>query len=278
MRTNKTIIALSVASGTAIVALAVAFQAPLASGIRIMSENIDLFSTYQNLANPYVRYVKIPAGLRKEEVAAIYYNVLAWNDQDIEQFTDSNNASSTNLEGYYFPATYVLPVNANGEEVKKEMLNKFSEKVVDVTKDAKTVIDKSKVNMDTILTVASLIQREAAGKNDMNLISGIIWNRIWNGMSLDIDATLQYAKGNDEDGWWPQVKSQDKKIDSPYNTYKNKGLPPSPISNPGINAINAAYNPTETSCVFYFHDKKHQIHCSKTYGEHKAGVEKYLRS
>jgi UPF0755 protein len=110
----------------------------------------------------------------------------------------------------------------------------------------------------------------------MNLISGIIWNRIWSGMRLDIDATLQYAKG-DEKKWWPVVLSADKNIASPYNTYKTIGLPPTPISNPSLAAIEAAYNPQKTACIFYFHDDNRIIHCSKTYAEHKKGVEVYLR-
>ena len=125
------------------------------------------------------------------------------------------------------------------------------------------------------MKIASLIQREAAGKEDMALISGIIWNRIWSGMKLQIDATLQYAKGSEEEGWWQLVYPEDKKIKSEYNTYLNKGLPPSAIANPGRDAIYAAYHPKKTECLFYLHDKKRKIHCSKTYEEHKELIKKY---
>jgi len=133
------------------------------------------------------------------------------------------------------------------------------------------------LNEDTVIKIASIIQREAASKSDMALISGIIWNRIFSGMKLQIDATLQYAKGNEEDGWWGQVSSADKKIKSPYNTYLNIGLPPSAIANPGLSAITAAYNPQKTDCLFYLHDKNKKIHCSKTYEEHKANIAKYYK-
>ena len=123
--------------------------------------------------------------------------------------------------------------------------------------------------------IASIIQREAGGKKDMRLISGIIWNRIFAGMRLQMDATLQYAKGNEEEGWWPQVDPKDKNIDSPYNTYKYDSLPPTAIANPGMAALEAAYNPQKTSCMYYLHDKKGNIHCSKTYAEHKRNIEKY---
>lgn len=239
-------------------------------------QNVDFFSMYQNLGNPYIRYVSIPPGLRKEEVAHIYTKVLAWNDQDVKDFLNESGGSQTDLEGYYFPSTYVLPLDASGEEVKDKMIENFNKKVVGTAATRGSTLSKDKVNIDTALKVASLIQREAAGKQDMNLISGIIWNRIWSGMSLDIDATLQYAKGNEEK-WWPRVLSADKQIASPYNTYKMVGLPPTPISNPSLAAIEAAYNPTKTSCLFYFHDNNRVIHCSKTYAEHKRAVEAYLR-
>lgn len=242
-----------------------------------LDEHVDFFTMYQNLGNPYIRYVRIPEGLRKEQVADIYSKTLAWNDQDKRSFLGVSDEGTLDIEGYYYPTTYVFPIDVSGEDVKDKMLETFNKNVINSAGSSNYVISKDKVNIDTVLKVASLIQREAAGKHDMNLISGIIWNRIWSGMSLDIDATLQYAKGSDENGWWPQVLSKDKSIPSSYNTYKNAGLPPTPISSPGLAAIKAAYNPQKTSCIFYFHDKNRQIHCSKTYEEHKAGVEEYLR-
>jgi UPF0755 protein len=259
MRIGKTIIAFAAVLFTG--AGLLFFLSSKSGVIALFGEKVDFFTMYQNLGNPYIRYVRIPAGLRKEEVANIYGKVLAWNDQDRKDFLNE-------VEGYYFPSTYVLPMDASGEEVKDKMLQAFNKNV--------TTLSKNKVNIDTALKIASLIQREAAGKQDMNLISGIIWNRIWNGMSLDIDATLQYAKGS-EKKWWPQVLSADKQIASPYNTYKNTGLPPTPIASPGLAAIEAAYNPQKTSCLFYFHDDNRVIHCSKTYAEHQKGIEIYLK-
>ena len=108
----------------------------------------------------------------------------------------------------------------------------------------------------------------------MRLISGIIWNRIFKGMKLQMDATLQYVKGNEAD-WWPQVTPDDKNIPSPYNTYLHTDLPPTPISNASLAAITAAYNPIKTSCLFYIHDKKGNIHCSATYVGQLANIKKY---
>ena len=231
----------------------------------LLLNGLSLSETYQNLANPYLRIVHVTPGLRKEQIVDIFAETLAWNDQNRKDF-------EANVEGYYFPATYLVPVYASGKEVGAKMVAKFHEEVQPpVLKKGKNVI-----NEDTAVKIASIIQREAAGPADMNLISGIIWNRIFQGMSLDMDATLQYAKGNDQNGWWPTVVPADKKINSPYNTYKNEGLPPTPISNPGLSAIAAAYNPTTTDCIFYFHDKNRVIHCSKTYEDHVAKIKQYL--
>jgi UPF0755 protein len=154
-----------------------------------------------------------------------------------------------------------------------------------------------KINLDTAVRIASIIQREAAGGADMNIISGVIWNRIFKGMSLDMDATLQYAKATEQEKsladairgesssstldagsitWWPKVESKDKYIDSPFNTYKNDGLPPTAISNPSLAAIKAAFNPAKTDCLFYIHDNSRNIHCATTYAVHKQNVQKYL--
>jgi len=231
-------------------------------------------SFYIDLANPSVRIVKINEGLRKEEIADVVANKLGWNEQEKEMFVNAHLALNTpDLEGKYFPKTYLLDKNEDPVDASKLMVEEFENQTSKIKKP-KT---KEIINEDTALTIASLIQREAGGKEDMALISGIIWNRIFSGMRLQIDATLQYAKGSEEDGWWGDVDPIDKKIDSEYNTYLYKGLPPSAISNPGIDAIFAAYNPAKTECLFYLHDKNRNIHCAKTYEEHKKNVEIYYK-
>jgi len=123
--------------------------------------------------------------------------------------------------------------------------------------------------------MASIIQREAASSSDMALISGILWNRLNAAMPLDVDSTVQYARGNTATGWWAPVTKADLSIDSPYNTYINKGLPPHPIDSPGLDAINAAMYPASTTCIYYLHDSSRNIHCSDTYAEHLSLIKKY---
>jgi UPF0755 protein len=121
------------------------------------------------------------------------------------------------------------------------------------------------------------VQREAANAADMPLIAGILMNRLDDGMPLSVDATLQYVRGNKGSGWWAPINVSDKKIVSPYNTYENVGLPPHPICNPGLPAIEAVINPAKTDCLYYLHDKNHITHCAVTYAEQEANIEEYLK-
>lgn len=226
---------------------------------------------YEDLANPSVKIVRIGEGLRKEEVANVLVSKFGWSETQKNDFLNAHLAyAKESYEGQYFPKTYLINKDSDPVVVSKTMTDEYRKEVGTVKKAKTTKI----LNENTALIVASLIQREAGGKSDMKLISGIIWNRIFKGMKLQIDATLQYAKG-DEKLWWPQVLSKDKKIDSPFNTYMY-AMPPAPIANPGLAAIEAAYNPQKTTCLFYLHDKYRNIHCSATYEQHLRNIKKYL--
>lgn len=230
-------------------------------------------SFYENVANPSMRVVRVQEGLRKEEIAEIMAEKLDWSEREKNQFINAHLAlESSDFEGKYFPKTYILPKDEDPLKVTSTMLQEFDKQNAKIKKPKATKI----LNEDTAVTIASIIQRESGGKSDMRLISGIIWNRLFSGMKLQMDATLQYAKGTEEDGWWRRVVPADKDILSSYNTYMHVGLPPTPIANPGLAAIEAAYNPLKTSCLFYIHDKRGRIHCSATYEGHKANIAKYL--
>jgi len=235
-------------------------------------ENLSHFEFYQSLANPSIKYVNIQEGMRKEQIAVVLTKTLKWDEQDVIDFMGYDEYRATKFEGRYFPNVYLVPRDMTGIDMKRVMNQRFLKK----TSEIEAKISTTTLNMDRILTIASIIQREAAGKNDMNLISGVIWNRLWRDMPLQMDATLQYVKGSEENGWWPKVVPADKKLDSPYNTYQNDGLPPSPIANPGLAAIEAALNPQKTDCLYYFH-KDRVIYCSTNYADHKTKIDKYLK-
>ncbi|MEQ1500110.1 MAG: endolytic transglycosylase MltG [Parcubacteria group bacterium] len=249
----------------------------LSLGVTIKFYNLDFsiltnISFYENIANPSVRIIKINEGLRKEEIAKIMGDKLGWDEGQKEEFLNAHLAlNRDNLEGYYFPKTYMIQKDEDPVVVSNTMFREFTKATTKINKPKMTNI----INQETAVKIASIIQREASGKSDMKLISGIIWNRIFSGMKLQMDATLQYAKGTEQNGWWTTVNPKDKQIDSPYNTYLYEDLPPSPIANPGIAALDAAYNPQKTSCLYYIHDSKRKIHCAKTYEEHKKNIDKY---
>jgi|GEM_PF-350598 UPF0755 protein len=223
---------------------------------------------------PYMVWLVIPEGLRKEEIAKLLTDVLGWTAAQKEKWINTYTAMKFDyIEGTYFPDTYLIPVDEDPLKVAERLQAKFNEKFAVYLPE----FNSQNIKWTTGLTFASIVQREAANKADMPLIAGILWNRLEQGMALNVDATLQYVRGDTGSGWWAPLKLADKQTESPYNTYINKGLPPHPICNPGIAAIEATLNPTKTDCVYYLHDKDHVTHCAKTYEEHQENIEKYLK-
>ena len=251
------------------------FQEIEAGGYKI-SKGMDARRLISILTSePQLKWITIPEGLRKEEIGGRLAEELHWSDTDLEKWNTTYTAMEYDyLEGVYFPDTYLIPTDENGLDTAKRMITRFNERFAGYPEK---FVEKD-VLWTTGLKIASIIQREAAGKEDMALISGIIWKRLLNDQPLEIDATVQYARGKTDSGWWSPIKASDiENIDSSYNTYKHKGLPPTPISNPGIDAIEAALNPEETECFYYLHDKDRKIHCSKTREEHEQLIEQYLK-
>jgi len=241
-----------------------------------LSKNLNVWQVADKLtSSPGMKWVVIPEGLRKEEIGEILAKTFNWSNDDLDKWNNTYTAMKFDyLEGVYFPDTYLIPAKENGLDIANRMINRFNEKFASYLDQ----FVKQNIIWTTGLRLASVIQREAAGKEDMPLIAGILWNRLSKEMKLEVDATVQYARGKTDKGWWTPIKPENiTEIDSPYNTYKYKGLPPHPIANPGIDAIEAVLNPTETNCLYYLHDSHRQIHCSKTYEEHKANIEKYLK-
>lgn len=223
---------------------------------------------------PYMKWVVIPEGLRKEEIADLLAQNLGWTDKEKNDWVNTYTTMDyDHMEGVYFPDTYLIPVDESPLDVAKRLEAKFNEKFAPLAKEAVA----QNIKWTTLLKVASLVQREANGKDDMPIVAGVIWNRLLKNMKLEVDATVQYIRGDLGDGYWAPVSKEDMQINSPYNTYKNTGLPPHPICNPGLTAIEASLHPASTTCLYYLHDKSGEIHCSDTYDEHLVNVEKYLK-
>lgn len=223
---------------------------------------------------PDLVWVSYSSCLRKEQIGEILADALNWNSEELTKWnTVYTNSKPEYIEGVYYPDTYLIPVDESGEKVAQRLINRFNEKFAPY---ADKYIEAN-IRWVTGLKIASLIAREAAGKSDMKLISGIIWNRLDKVMPLQIDATMQYTLGkNNQDKWWGSIDIKEKQNDSPYNSYLHKGLPPTPICSPNIDYIDAALNPEETDCLFYLHDHFKQIHCAETYEEHLQNIKEYL--
>lgn len=225
-------------------------------------------------SEPSRAWVTIPEGFRREQIVEVLAAALSWSGEDQNQFLESGAVGDEErVEGYFFPDTYLLRRDLSGAEVADQMWKRFEEVFYSYYQP---FLDAN-IRHDTAVRIASIVQREAAGDEDRKLIAGILWNRLNQGMKLEVDATVQYAVGSSERGWWPQIIRADLEIDSPYNTYMYEGLPPHAISNPGIAAIDAVLYPEDTECLYYLHDRERKIHCAKTFEEHERNIETYLK-
>lgn len=178
---------------------------------------------------------------------------------------------SADLEGYLFPDTYRIFENASAEEIIFKMLDNFGRKI---SSGMALEIRRQKKSIHEIITMASVIEKEVRSQEDMKIVSGIFWNRIKNGQALESCATLAYILGLNK----AQYSVEDTKIDSPYNTYKYRGLPPGPIANPGLNAIMAAIYPEYTNYNYFLSDPATgKTIYGKTFNEHNLNKYKYLK-
>lgn len=177
-------------------------------------------------------------------------------------------------EGYMFPDTYLIPREASANDVAKILTDNFNRRIND--KKIRDQIKGKELTFEELVILASIVEREAhAGLEERRTIAGILLNRLEIGMALQADATVQYALG-DSGEWWPKI-SDPKSVSSPYNTYLRPGLPPAPIANPGLEALQAVANPTDTAYFYYLHDRDGQVHYARDLDEHNQNVAQYLR-
>ncbi len=172
-------------------------------------------------------------------------------------------------EGYLFPDTYTFFRSADETDVIDILSSNFDARITEF----KDEIQASSHSLHEIITMASIIEREAAGDADRFIISGILWNRIANNMLLQVDATFVYSIGKGS----AELTLRDLQTDGLYNTYTRKGLPPGPIGAPGRDAIEAALRPAETTYVFYLHDSSGTARYAETHDGHVQNKRRYLR-
>lgn len=171
-------------------------------------------------------------------------------------------------EGYLFPDTYFVLPGEDPMLLLHAMQNNFNAHL----DAASTTIAKFGKPTSDIITMASLLEREAPDLQSRRMIAGILWHRIAIGMALQVDAVFPYIIGKSS----LDLTRADLKVDSPYNTYTHKGLPPGPIANPGMTSIIAAVTPIKSNYLFYLSDKQGNFHYCATYACQLANQQKYL--
>ncbi len=176
-----------------------------------------------------------------------------------------NNKDS--LEGYLFPATYDILITTTPQEQINIMLDTFATQVL--PKLPPETANSPKLN--EVVTLASIVEKEARTTEDRKLVAGVFYNRLRLGMKLESDVTINYVTGK------TATQAADLKIDSPYNSYLYKGLPPTPICNPGLDAILATVDPTPSDYIFFIADNTGKLHYAKTLAEHEQNIDKYLK-
>jgi UPF0755 protein len=237
---------------------------------------------------PQEMVVTIPEGWRMEQIAALLeqeavmpgeeFLALA-REGDVAYPFLADRPRDATLEGYLFPDTYRLPLGARGSDLIQRTLENFDRRVTPQLRQDATA---QGLSLFQVITLASIVEREGAVREELPLIASVYRNRLDQNMKLDADPTVQYALGfqPDTEQWWKRPLSLEEydQVDSPYNTYLNPGLPPGPICNPGLAAIRAVIYPTPSDYVYFVRndvadDGSHVF--AMTFEEHQRNLQQY---
>lgn len=210
---------------------------------------------------PPVR-LTIPEGATVRDIAELVHQQFP----EIASTTIVRMASGR--EGYLFPDTYLFPYDATASDIVAELGNNFTEKIGAM----KNQIDASSLTMPEIITLASLVEREARTVESKKMVAGILMNRLDENMPLQVDAVFGYIFGRDT--YSPRFS--DLRVDSPYNTYTHKGIPPGPICNPGMDSIMAVLEPTKSPYFFYLTDRSGTMRYATSFSGHQANRRQFL--
>ena len=241
------------------------------AGRYVFNQPQSVFAVAEKIASQEVDEslvtLTIPEGMRVSQVADLAASVLS------EFNTEAYIALATPEEGYLFPETYYVPEAFDAESLYTLQRDTFAEVVGTLLATATTTLTEAEV-----ITLASIIEREANDETSMKMVSGILQNRLEIGMALQADAAIEYALDTPinelQEG---ELATLIRELDSPYNTYKYPGLPPTPIGNPGKLAITAALQPTESNNFYYLTGTDGNFYYARTLDEHNDNVAKYLR-
>ena len=219
--------------------------------------------------------ITIPEGYRISEIAELLTKTISINKEIFikesrnKDLLNKLNITSKSLEGYLFPETYHFSKHTAEKKIIQTMLSTFQQQMK--TKNIQDQIQSSDMSLHEIITLASLIEKETGMNGERKHISSVFHNRLKRKMRLQTDPTVIYAIEN-FDG---NIRKKDLDIDSPYNTYRYKGLPPGPIASPGIKSIVAALNPIKTNHLYFVSKKDGSHQFSSSLKEHNRAVQKY---
>ncbi|MBW3622245.1 MAG: endolytic transglycosylase MltG [Armatimonadetes bacterium] len=239
---------------------------------------IHLLSRGEGLA----KWVTIPEGYTLKQIAETLDDSGLVDARRFERIARAGGKSfrdqvsfepPQNLEGYLFPDTYKMPLKSTERKIIVEMLKTFDKKVAQPLKEDFARAKAQGRSMREIVIIASMVEREALKKDEQSKIAGVIMNRLENGMRLQIDATVQYALAAPK----RRLLYRDLEVASPYNTYKIDGLPPGPISSPGLQAIKAALKPEDTKALYYVARPDGSHIFTRTLKEHNEARQKVRR-
>ncbi len=205
--------------------------------------------------------ITVPEGLSVSQIAELFSNHFSLFDEKL--FVEIAP------EGFLFPDTYFFFPNISAEDAIERMRLNFEER----TKELKNESEILGKNWEDIVNMASIIEREAKHEEDRAIISGILWKRIDIGMALQVDAAFYYVNGKNT----YTLSLEDLGEESPYNTYRNTGLPPTPIANPGLASIKASIYPVETEYLYFLSDLAGNMYYAEDFDGHQRNRELYLR-
>jgi len=208
--------------------------------------------------------VTVPEGLSSTQIALLFDS--RFYRFDAKTFLELGKK----YEGYLFPDTYYFLPNVTADEVVDTMTTNYKSKVEDIA----NLVRASGHSIRDIVIMASILEKEARTDESRRIIAGILWKRLAERMPLQVDATFAFVNGKTKSS---ELSLDDLKIDSPYNTYVYRGLPPGPISNPGIDSLRAAVTPVATKYYFYLSDANGTMHYAVTHDEHVANKFTYLK-
>lgn len=259
------------------------------AGQHVLRRNMSVDEAIQALqkAETHERVLTLIEGWRREEMAAYLQAQNALNASEFLILTASPRPGrgflaelpdSTSLEGYLFPDTYRIEPETTTAQFVDRLLGQFASKIGGAVNEG---FQANGLNVHQAVTLAAIVEREAQVAAERPLIASVFYNRLRIGMPLQADPTVQYALGyQDSEGrWWKKaVNYDDLKVESPYNTYANAGLPPGPICSPGLASLQAVAAPAKTDYYYFVAvgDGSHAF--GRTLEEHNANVRKYRSS